>query len=204
VILVGLTGGIGSGKSTVAGMLADRGAVVFDADDLARRAIAPGTPAFERVVERFGGDVLSPHGDLDRDRLAHLVFADDGARRDLEAIVHPEVFRLLGEGVDRYRDTGRVVVFDAPLIFETGFSEACDVVVVVAAPQDQQLARVARDRGMTGEQAEARIRAQMPLQEKRRLADVVIDNDGSLDELDRKVGELWDDLARRAASAAPL
>lgn len=198
MLLVGVTGGIGSGKSTVARMLAARGAIVFDADDLARLAIAPGTPGHDRVVERFGTEVLTPEGAVDRRALAEIVFADPRARTDLESIVHPEVFRLLAEGLDEYRESDRIVVFDAPLIMETGFDEACDVVVVVSAPAEAQVARMARDRAMPEADTRSRIAAQMPLEAKTRSADVVLDNGGTLQDLEAQIHRLWEDLLARA------
>ena len=201
MLLVGLTGGIGSGKSTIARMLEERGAVVFDADVLAREAVAPGTPGHEAVVERFGANVLSPGGELDRDALAAVVFADPAARRDLEAIVHPEVRRLFAEGCDAYRDSDSVIVFSAPLLVETGMHSAFDVLIVVSAPVETQIERLLRDRGMSEEQARARIDAQAPLEEKAAVADVLVDNDGPLEELDGQVDRVWSDLRARAAAA---
>jgi dephospho-CoA kinase len=197
MLLVGLTGGIGSGKSTVSRMLADRGAAVFDADELARRAVDPGTPGQVAVVQRFGPDVLTPDGGIDRAELARRVFQDDQARRDLEAIVHPEVFRLLSEGLDPYRETDRVAVFDAPLIVETEFHEACDVLVVVTAPVDARINRVVTQGRLTDQEARARIAAQASDEEKERLADFVIRNDGDLEELEHRVSALWDQLQAR-------
>jgi dephospho-CoA kinase len=202
MLLVGLTGGIGSGKSTVARLLGERGAVVFDADVLARDAVAPGTPGHEAVVQRFGADALAPGGELDREALAEIVFADPAARRDLEAIVHPEVRRLFAEGCDRYRDSDAVVVFGAPLLVETGMHSAFDLLVVVSAPLETQLERLLRDRGMSAEQARARIDAQAPLAEKVAVADIVIENDGSLDDLERRIDEVWPQLRERAAATA--
>jgi dephospho-CoA kinase len=197
VLLVGLTGGLGAGKSTVAGMLADRGAVVVDADELARRALDPGTRAHKQVCDLFGDDVLTPSGELDRSAIAATVFADEGKRRALESIVHPEVLRMLVEVVERHRGTDDVVVFDAPLIVETGFQESCDVVVVVTASEDQQVARTARARGMTPNQARARIAAQVAPAEREAAADVVLTNDGDLEQLEASVDALWRDLRRR-------
>lgn len=198
MLLVGVTGGIGSGKSTVAGMLRDRGAVVFDADELARRAIDPGTAGHAKVIERFGPQTLSADGSIDRRSVARLVFGDEDARRDLEAIVHPEVFRLLKEGLDPYRETGRVVVFDAPLIVEAGFRAACDVLVVVTASPDLRLKRVESSGRMTKEEARARVTVQAPDEEKERVADIVISNDGTLEDLEREVDRLWRQLVSRA------
>jgi dephospho-CoA kinase len=200
MLLVGLTGGIGSGKSTVARMLEARGAVVFDADILAREAVAPGTPGHDAVVARFGADVLAPGGEVDREALAAIVFADPAARRDLEAIVHPEVRRLFAEGCEAHRDTEAVVVFSAPLLVETGMHSAFDVLVVVSAPVQTQVERLLRDRGMSEEQVRARIDAQAPLEEKAAVADVLVDNEGPLEELDGQIDRLWQDLRSKAAA----
>jgi dephospho-CoA kinase len=198
MILVGLTGGLGAGKSTVARMLAERGAVVVDADDLARRALDPGTRAFKQVCDLFGDQILTGEGVIDRTALARVVFADEEKRRALESITHPEVFRTLMETIEAHRDTDDVVVFDAPLIVETGFHEASDVVVVVTAPMEQQVARVARDRGMDEQEARARIAVQSAPEEREAVADVVIRNDGDLESLEGQVGALWKDLRSRA------
>jgi dephospho-CoA kinase len=200
VLLVGLTGGLGAGKSTVARMLGVRGAVVIDADELSRRAIEPGSRGYDLVVETFGDEALDPDGRVDREALAALVFADEAKRRALESIVHPEVFRLLAEEVETLRGTDSIVVFDAPLIFETRFDEACDVVVVVAAPSEQQVKRVARDRGMGEEEARRRMAAQIPAEEREARADVVIRNEGSVDDLEGQVEALWQTLREQAAA----
>lgn len=202
MLLVGLTGGIGSGKSTVARMLEQRGAVVFDADVLARAVVEPGTPGHAAVIERFGANVLAPGGELDREALASIVFADPAARRDLEAIVHPDVRRLLAEGCDAFRDTDRVIVFSAPLLVETGMHTAFDVLVVISTPVETQVERLLHDRGMAEEQVLARIAAQAPLEEKAAAADVIVDNDGTLEELEGQVDRLWAGLQERATSRA--
>jgi dephospho-CoA kinase len=193
MMLVGLTGGIGSGKSTVAAMLERRGAVVFDADEFARRAIDSGTPGFERVVEAFGPDVVGPDDHLDRRKLAAIVFADPEARRKLEAIVHPEVGRLLQEALEPYRETDRVVVYDVPLLVENHLESMFDVVVVVSAAEDVRVERLVR-RGLTEEDARSRIRAQISEDERTKVADVVLTNDGSEGELEQAVEELWRSL----------
>lgn len=200
MLLVGLTGGIGSGKSTVARMLEQRGAVVFDADVLARAVVEPGTPGHAAVIERFGANVLAPGGELDREALASIVFADPAARRDLEAIVHPEVRRLFAEGCEAYRDTDRVVVFSAPLLVETGMHTAFQVLVLVATPVETQIERLLRDRAMSEQQVRARIDAQAPLEKKAAVADVIVDNEGDLGELEAQVDSLWDELRTRAAA----
>lgn len=200
MLLVGLTGGIGSGKSTVARLLEKRGAVVFDADLLAREAVEPGTPGHAAVIERFGADVLAPGGELDREALASIVFADPAARRDLEQIVHPEVRRLFAEGSEAYRDTDRVVVFSAPLLVETGMHTAFEILVVVSATVATQIERLMRQRGMSEPSIRARIDAQAPLEDKAAAADFLVDNEGTLDELESQVEQLWNDLSARAVA----
>lgn len=199
MLFVGLTGGIGSGKSAVADRLARRGAVVIDADDLARRAVEAGTPGFEAAVAAFGNDVVGPDGELDRARLAEIVFGDSEARRRLEAIVHPEVARLLAEAVAAYRDTDRVVVYDVPLLVERGLRGLFDLVVTVEAPDRLRLERLA-ERGMGEEDARERMAAQASDEERAAVADVVLPNAGTLEELDDRVQELWERLGRRASA----
>jgi dephospho-CoA kinase len=201
MLLVGLTGGIGAGKSTVARMLADRGAVVIDADELARRAIAPGTDGFARVVESFGGDVIGPDGDLDRGRIAGIVFADDDRRRALEAIVHPEVVRLFAEEIQAYRDSDAIVVYSVPLLAETGVADGFDLVVVVVADVDRRIERLMRDRGMGPEEVRARVAAQFDDEERAKVADVLLDNDGEPERLVPQVNKLWTDLMKREGAA---
>ena len=201
MLLVGLTGGLASGKSTLASLLARRGAIVVDADELSRRAVAPGTPGLARIVDTFGREVLDASGSLDRAALAAVVFADREKRRVLESIVHPEVFRLLGRVVNGYRATDTVVVFDAPLIVETGFHEACDLVVVVSSPLEAQVARVVRTREMSEDEARKRIASQAPPAERERHADIVIRNDGTLDQLEEHVESLWKELQQRASGS---
>ena len=198
MLLVGLTGGIGSGKTTVARMLAVKGAVVIDADELARDAIRPGTRGFEQVWALFGDEVLTPQGELDRGAIAAIVFADEEKRKALESITHPEVFRLLAEAVEWNRDTDNIVVFDAPLIIETGFHEACDVVVVVTASEEKRVERLMQDRGMTAAEAAIRISAQAGAEAREAAADVVIDNEGDLPALEKQIDELWANLTARA------
>lgn len=202
MLLVGLTGGIGSGKSTVARMLEKRDAVVFDADVLAREVVEPGTPGHAAVIERFGANVLAPGGELDREALASIVFADPAARRDLEAIVHPEVRRRFAEGTEAYRDTDRVVIFSAPLLVETGMHSAFDLLVVVSASTTTQIDRLMRDRGMSEDTVRSRIAAQATPEARAEVADVLIDNEGSLEELERRVERLWSELSERATAGA--
>jgi dephospho-CoA kinase len=196
MVLVGLTGGIGSGKSTVARMLAERGAVVLDADAYARDAVAAGTPGFRAVVERFGEEVVDPRGELDRGALAAIVFADGEARRDLEAIVHPEVGRRLAQAIEAHA-ADDIVVIDSPLLVEAGHGGSVQLLVVVTAPEEAQLARLAADRGLGEDEVRARMAAQLPVEEKAAIADVVLDNDGDLLDLERQVERLWRDLEAR-------
>jgi dephospho-CoA kinase len=194
MLLVGLTGGLGAGKSTVARMLADRGAILVDADELARRALEPGSRAYREVCDLFGDEVVTASGELDRAAIAATVFSDPERRRALESIVHPEVFRMLAAIVDARRGTDDIIVFDAPLIVETGFHDACDVVVVVTASKGERVARAVRDRGLTADQARARIGAQIGDAEREAVADVVIRNDGDVAELEAQVEDLWERL----------
>ena len=198
MLLVGLTGGIGSGKSTVAAMLASRGAVIVDADAFARDAVAAGTEGFERALERFGKDLVGPDGELDRSRLAEIVFADPEALRDLEAVVHPFVRIRIAEAVSDNAGTDHVVVLVNPLLIEMGTNRDCDTVVLVSASEDAQVRRSVA-RGMDEADVRARIAAQLPLEDKARAAHVVLDNEGTLEELDHEVERLWADLEARAS-----
>jgi dephospho-CoA kinase len=197
MLLVGLTGGIGAGKSTVARMLADRGAVVLDADEFARAAVGPDAPGYDQVVRRFGRDVVSSDGDLDRAKLASIVFHDPDALRDLEAIVHPEVRRMIEDGVAASIGTDRVVVLANPLLIEMGTHRDCDVVVVVSAAAETQIARSVA-RGMDEGDARARMANQLSLEDRAAHADVILDNEGAIAELERQVDRLWAELAAKA------
>lgn len=198
MLLVGLTGGIGSGKSTVARLLERHGAAVIDADQLAREAVEKGGPGFERVVDAFGPSVLTSDGDLDRAALAARIFSDPVQKATLEAIVHPEVARRFGESVDRYRATDRVVVYVTPLLVELGLAPAFDAVIVVTASPHLRVSRVASDRGLSPDEVRRRMAAQATDDQRAEVADVLIDNDGSLAELAPQVDRLWGDLVARA------
>ena len=197
---VGLTGGIGAGKSEVSRRLRSYGAVVIDADLLARQVVAPGTPGLAQVVAAFGEGVLGPDGSLDRERVGELVFADAALRAKLNAIVHPLVGARMRE-LEEAAGEAAIVVHDIPLLAENQLAGGFDEVVVVDVPPRVQAERLARERGMTAEQAEARIRAQASREERLAIATIVVDNSGSLAELDREVGELWAELRRRALAA---
>ena len=198
MLLVGLTGGIGSGKSTVARLLERRGAVVIDADQLARDAVAKGTPGFDRVVETFGKDVLTPDGDLDRSALAARIFSDPLQKAALEAIVHPEVARRFSDQVDTFRGTDRIVVYVTPLLVELGLAPAFDVVVVIMASPHLRVSRVASDRGLSPDEVRGRLAVQATDEQRAEVAGVLIDNDGSLTDLEPQVDRLWGDLLARA------
>jgi dephospho-CoA kinase len=199
---VGLTGGIGAGKSEVSRRLSAQGAVVIDADAIAREVVEPGTPGLAEVVAAFGPEVLLPDGSLDRPRLGDLVFADPDLRGRLNGIVHPLVGARMRE-LEESAGPGSIVVHDVPLIAENNMAGAYDLVVVVDVPPRLQLDRLVRHRGLTREQARARMAAQAGREQRLGIAGIVVDNSGSLAELDRQVGELWTELRRRAALAAP-
>jgi dephospho-CoA kinase len=188
---VGLTGGIGSGKSTVAGLLAARGAAVIDADQLAREVVAPGTPGLAEVAQAFGDDVLSPDGSLDRKALAARVFGDEVQLARLNEIVHPRVRELTHERAGQLPpDT--IVVHDIPLLVEVGAAGDYDLVVVVEAPEAVRVQRLVSARGMTPAEARARIAAQADAASRQAVADVVIDNAGSYEQLEAAVDAVWD------------
>lgn len=191
---VGLTGGIGAGKSLVSALLAERGAVVIDYDLMAREAVAAGTPALAAIVERFGRGVLLPDGTLDRPALGAIVFDDEDARRELEAITHPAIGSLAWER-DAAAPEGSVIVHDHPLLVETGLADLMDLVVVVDAPEEAQLDRLIRLRRMSEAAARARMAAQATRAERVAAADVVIDNSGSVEQLVPQIDALWDRLS---------
>ncbi len=179
---VGLTGGIASGKSTVAEMLVELGAVLIDGDALAREVVARGTPGLARVIEEFGEELLTAEGDLDRAALGRIVFSDESARRRLEAITHPLIFERYAE-LEAAAPADAVVVHDIPLLAESGRVDTFDAVIVVDVPAELQIERMMRDRGWTREEAESRIAAQASRADRLAIATFVIDNTGDLDEL---------------------
>lgn len=199
MLLVGLTGGIGAGKSTVAGLLAERGAFVIDADTIVHELYQPGTHVYEMIVERFGRGIVRPNRQLDRVRIAEIVFADEEARAALNAIVHPEVMRIIAERIAELADSDQVVVLDVPLLVEVGGGEGLDLIVVVEAEEHQRVSRLVKDRGMRAEDVRARISTQATPEERAALADVIIHNDGDEAELRKQVDALWERIesARR-------
>ena len=193
--LIGLTGGIGSGKSTVAALLRELGATVIDADEATRAVQAPGSPGLQQLVEAFGPEILTPDGALDRPRLAAIAFSDPEARRRLNEIVHPLVREWMAERQREAAERGdAAVVLEVPLLFETRGAEGLDAVVLVYAPEDVQLKRLIEARGMDEQAARARIASQMPIEEKRRLASHVIPNTGTLEQLRTETERTWADV----------
>jgi dephospho-CoA kinase len=199
MLLVGLTGNIGSGKSTVAQLLSERGATIIDADVLARRAVEVGTSAYKAIVERWGTSILEPGGMIDRSALRRIVFSDSSELEQLNALVHPEVERLRDALVEQARLRGdKLVVCDIPLLFETKTTDAFDRIVLVDAARPVRLERLVRERGLRETEAMDMIVAQMPAELKRARADFVIDNEGTLAQLDVRVAEVWGALEQAA------
>ncbi|MGP7997654.1 MAG: dephospho-CoA kinase [Streptosporangiaceae bacterium] len=197
MLKVGLTGGIGSGKSEVARRLAGYGALIIDADRIAREAVEPGTPGLAQVVGQFGSVVLAGDGTLDRQALGEIVFADAELRGKLNGIIHPLVGGRIRE-LEQGADADTILVEDIPLIAENDMAGFFDLVVVVDVPPRLQEERLIRDRGLTRDQVAARIAAQASREQRLAIASIVLDNSGSLAELDREVGDLWAELCRRA------
>ncbi|GAA3055444.1 dephospho-CoA kinase [Streptomyces roseofulvus] len=201
MLKVGLTGGIGAGKSEVSRLLVSYGAVLIDADRIAREVVEPGTPGLAAVVAAFGEDVLTAEGALDRPKLGSIVFADPERLATLNAIVHPLVGARSAE-LEGAARPGDVVIHDVPLLTENGLAPLYDLVVVVDASPETRLDRLVRLRGMAADEARARMAAQADRAARLEIADLVIDNDGPLDALEPRVRKVWEELARRAAENA--
>ncbi|HOJ15249.1 MAG TPA: dephospho-CoA kinase [Deltaproteobacteria bacterium] len=205
MFVAGLTGSIATGKSTVSSILEDLGAFIVDADRAAREVVLPGSRAFEEIVSLFGEKILGPDGAIDRARLARIVFRDEGMRRALEALVHPEVMKRMSEqvaGVASSRPDA-VVILDVPLLFETGMHEGLDEVIVVYCPEDEQVRRLVLRDSLSVEEALARVRAQIPIEEKRRIATLVIDNSGPLESTRAQAERVYRMLESRALLRVP-
>jgi dephospho-CoA kinase len=204
MLKVGLTGNIASGKSAVARTWRSRGAHIVESDELARRAVAPGTQALRKIQELWGPGVLLETGELDRAALRDVVFRNDDERRRLEEIIHPEVHRL---HLEAYEDAQRrgldIIVADIPLLYEVGREGEFDVVVLVDAPDDVRRARLVQNRGLTEEEAQRMIEAQWPSESKRGRATFVIDNIGTLRDLEARAAEVWSALKLRARARRP-
>jgi dephospho-CoA kinase len=198
MLLVGLTGGIASGKSTVSAMLAERGAEIIDADHIARQIVLPGLPAWCKIREHFGPGVLHPDGQIDRQALADLVFADKAKLALLNEITHPAIFARIADRLEEYHDQDVVVVLDAALLIEAGLAEGVDVVIVTHSPTEIQVERLAA-KGVGERDASNRIAAQLEPEKRLARADIVIDNSGSVEKLGRRVDEVWEQLQRQLA-----
>lgn len=196
---VGLTGGIATGKSTVVRMLVKKGARVIDHDALVHTLQEPGRPVWNRIVEAFGRDILDAGGRIDRKKLGALVFGNEGRRKALEGIVHPAVLEEAQRERDRIgkEDARAIVLSDIPLLLEVGMQGLFDLILLVYAPPEVQIARVMKRNNMTRDEAAARLGAQMPIDEKLKRADVVIRNDGTMKELHQRVDEVWEELLSR-------
>jgi len=196
---VGLTGGIATGKSTVVRMLVRRGARVIDHDALVHALQEPGRPVWRQIVEAFGRGILDDGGRIDRKRLGALVFGDEVRRKALEGIVHPAVLEEAERERERIgrQDERAIVLSDIPLLLEVGMQDRFDLILLVYAPPEVQIERVMKRNGMTREEAAARLSAQMPIDEKLRRADVVIRNDSTMGDLEKRVDEVWQELLAR-------
>jgi len=201
MLTIGLTGGIGTGKSTVAKILNQLGARVLDADKVGHDIYLPGGPAYDEVVDAFGKSILAPDATIDRKLLGPIVFADPAALKRLNTIVHPKMFARMRQMVDDIRRGGdrSPIVIEAAILIEANWTPLCDEIWLVTASRENVIRRIERDRGLKPEQTEARIRAQLPDQERRRHAALVIENDGTLDELRAKLAEIWRDALERNA-----
>jgi len=190
---IGLTGGIACGKSTVSSMLVRRGALLVDADQIAREVVEPGTPVLASVIERFGADLLLPDGSLHRKKLGERIFGDQEARKALEGLLHPPIRAMMRARMEAYAasDPDKLVVVDVPLLYESKLQGMFEQVMVVYIPRELQLQRLMGRDKLTKEQAEKRLASQMPIEEKRALADYIIDNSGSLEDTERQIDKFW-------------
>lgn len=201
--IIGLTGGIASGKSTVARILERLGAVVVDADQVSREAVVPGTPAHEQIVEEFGRAILNPDGTINRGALGRIVFADPSRRRDLEMITHPAIGQLADQKLAELKEAGTPVVFYmAPLLIEAGAASRVGEIWVVYVDRETQIARLMSRDGISRQEAEQRIAAQMPMEEKRAYGKVVIDNRGGHEEAERQVQDVWEREVKKTATGS--
>jgi len=197
--VIGLTGGIGSGKSTVSQFLAELGAIIVDADKVGHEALKPGSKVWQQVVNEFGKSIVTAGGDIDRAKLGELVFSNHTARARLNRIMHPPMYNTVKARLEEYRRKGvKVVVLEAPLLLEASWTSLVNEVWVTVAPEATVLKRLRERSGLSEQKARARIHSQLPTEARMRHADVVIDTDGSLDELKEKVNELWQRLKARS------
>ncbi len=203
--VIGLTGGIGSGKSTVSRFLAERGAVIIDADKVGHEAFKPDTELWRDVVAAFGNEIVKPGGEIDRHKLGKMVFGNPGLLSRLNEIMHPRMYGMVKSQIEGYRRQGvGVVVLEAPLLIEAGWTSLVDEVWVTVASEPTVLQRLEERAGLSKEESLARIRSQLPTEERAKHADVVINNDGGLDKLKAKVNELWQRLGTPDAGEADV
>jgi dephospho-CoA kinase len=190
---IGLTGGIACGKSTVSAMLVHRGAILVDADQIAREVVEPSSPVLHEVAEQFGNEVLLLDGSLNRKKLGEMIFGNDEARKKLESLLHPPIRALMRGRMEAFEQLhpDKLVVVDVPLLYESGLEYMFDKILVVFVPRDVQLQRLVERDKLSLEQAEARLKAQMDIELKRERADIVIDNRGTLEETEKQIGDLW-------------
>jgi dephospho-CoA kinase len=196
-VIVGLTGGLATGKTTVAKIFKELGAEVVDADIIAREIVRKGTEVFDEIVKVFGEGIIGEEGELDRKKLASIIFCDEEAREKLNTITHPPIRKRIVEEIARLKESKRIIVLDVPLLIEAGFSDLVDVVVVVSAGEEEQIRRVMKRDGIKREEALLRIRSQLPLQSKLDAADYVIDNSGPLDRTRMEIRRVWRGLCAR-------
>lgn len=201
MLVVGVTGGIGAGKSALTAMLQERGAAIIDADEIGRRALDPGTPAWHSVVDTFGNEILAPPGmEIDRKHLGRIVFESKERLAALNAIVHPVILSTIADALESFRGTDEIVVLDAALIIELDLHKAVDVLVVVVSAEGMRTARLSQDRAMDPAEAEARIRSQISPEEAMELADIVVVNEGSMADLEAEADRVWAELCERNAA----
>lgn len=201
LFLVALTGGIASGKSTVGRILEEKGAYLLDSDKMAREVVRKGTAGWQEIVDHFGRDILGPDEEIDRQKLAEVVFNDAEERAFLNGVTHPRIFQLMAERLREIEDkTGGkwIVVLDIPLLVEAKAGKMFDFTLVVDASPPTQVERLEKDRGSSAEEAWSRINSQVSREERLRVADLVISNDGSMEELEGEVGEAWEEIRKRA------
>jgi dephospho-CoA kinase len=203
MLIAGLTGSIATGKSTVSAILKDLGAFIVDADKIARDVVSPGMKAWEEIVRVFGKDVLQKTGEIDRESLARIVFNDSVMRGKLEEIIHPEVMRVIDEEIRSIKSnsSNAVLILDVPLLIEVGMHKGMSEVIVVYCPEDMQIMRLMLRDNISREEALTKVRAQMPIEEKRRLATLLIDNSSSVDETRKQVEDAYDRLRQKAIEA---
>lgn len=190
---IGLTGGIATGKSTVAAMLEQRGAIIIDADQIAREVVLPGSPHLVAVAKRFGQAVISADGSLNRRKLGDIVFKDETARKDLEAILHPPIRHIMLSRMKQFEteEPERLVVVDIPLMYESNLQSYFTEVMLVYIPSDVQIARLMKRDGLSVEEAKSRLNSQLPIDEKKQYADIIIDNSGTIEETERQIEDFW-------------